>query len=78
MINIIIEAFFIGISISILGFIISLAFMYLEDSNFSLAKFKFWKSVLFSYFLTGFIGHLFFQYVGLNKYYCKYGVACKK
>jgi hypothetical protein len=76
--NIISEAFVVGIVIAILGFIISLAFMYLEDANFSLAKYTFWKSVLFSNFLTGFIGHLFFQYVGINRYYCKYGVACKK
>ena len=27
-------------------------------------------------FLTGFIGHLFFEFTGLNKKYCTSGYAC--
>ena len=28
-------------------------------------------------FLTGFIGHLLFEALGTNKWYCKHGNACK-
>lgn len=28
--------------------------------------------------LTGILGHLFFEFSGINKYYCIHGVACKK
>ncbi len=74
--NIILEAIIVGIAIAIIGFIVSLSLMYIEDKTFTIKKYTFWKSVLLSYFLTGMVGHLFFQYVGLNSYYCKYGVAC--
>ena len=77
-INIIIEAFFVGIPIAVIGFIISLALMYISDSKFTLAKFTFWKILLFFNFLTGFFGHLTFQYLGFNSYYCKHGIACGK
>jgi ABC-type antimicrobial peptide transport system permease subunit len=29
-------------------------------------------------FLTGFIGHLLFELIGANKWYCKNGYACKR
>jgi len=29
-------------------------------------------------FLTGFSMHLFFEYVGANRWYCVNGVACRK
>lgn len=29
-------------------------------------------------FLSGFFGHLLFEQTGLNKWYCKYGNACRK
>ena len=29
-----------------------------------------------SLFFTGFIAHLSFEYIGLNKWYCKNGHAC--
>jgi hypothetical protein len=76
--NILIEAILVGIAIAIIGFVISLLLMYIEDNKFTIKKYTFWKSVLLSNFLTGMVGHLFFQYVGLNSYYCKYGVACQK
>lgn len=30
-----------------------------------------------SLFLTGFLIHLFCEYVGINKWYCRNGAACK-
>jgi hypothetical protein len=29
-------------------------------------------------FFTGFLGHLFFEAVGANGWYCKHGVACSQ
>ena len=31
-----------------------------------------------SLFLTGFFAHLFFEFTGINKWYCKNGNACAK
>ena len=31
-----------------------------------------------SLFLTGFLTHLAFEFMGANKWYCKYGNACLK
>lgn len=28
-------------------------------------------------FLTGFIAHVVFEFMGINKWYCKHGNACK-
>uniref|UniRef100_A0A6C0F749 Uncharacterized protein n=1 Tax=viral metagenome TaxID=1070528 RepID=A0A6C0F749_9ZZZZ len=28
-------------------------------------------------FIVGFIGHLLFELMGANKWYCKHGTACK-
>lgn len=76
--NILTEAFTFGIIYAIFGFVISTLIMYASYKNFNLAKYTFWKDVLFANFVSGFIGHLFFQYIGLNHHYCKYGIACKK
>ena len=31
-----------------------------------------------SLFLTGVVSHLFFEFLGINKWYCKKGFACLK
>ena len=76
--NLYLEALLVGFSLAVIGFVVSLIIMYLTSKNFTLAKYVFWKSVVFSYFLTGFLGHLLFQVTGVNKLYCKYGLACTK
>lgn len=35
-------------------------------------------SVPLSLFLAGFFGHLLFEVIGANKWYCKHGAACNK
>lgn len=35
------------------------------------------KNTLLAVFLTGFISHFIFEYIGANKWYCKYGKACQ-
>jgi len=75
--HIILEALIVGIVVGIFGFIISTSLMFM-NKNFTLKKYYFWKSVLFSYFLTGFLFHLVAELSGVNKWYCKNGNACKK
>lgn len=77
MIKLLIEAIVVGILLAVIGFVISLIIMYITSKDFSLKKYKFWKSVVLSYFLTGFIGHYIFEYTKLNKYYCIHGNACQ-
>ncbi len=70
------EALFVGIVTAIIGFIIGTALMF-TNKNFTLKKYHFWGRVLFSYFIVGVILHLSFEAVGVNKWYCKNGVACQ-
>ena len=35
-------------------------------------------SIEFKIILSGILGHIFFELSGLNHYYCKHGLACKK
>ena len=75
--NIFLEALVVGIITGILGFIISTLLMF-TNKNFSLTKYTFWPSVLFSYFITGFLIHLIYEYTKMNKWYCINGNACQK
>ena len=74
--NILLEAIIVGAGVAILGLIISTLFMFI-NKNFSVKKYHFWWQVLLSFFLTGFLFHLIAQWTGVNKWYCKYGNACK-
>ena len=42
-----------------------------------LKRMKYYNFHLFL-FLIGIIAHFGFEYIGLNKFYCKHGYACKK
>jgi H+/Cl- antiporter ClcA len=75
--HIILEALIVGIVVGIFGFIISTSLMFM-NKNFTLKKYYFWKWVLLSYILTGFLFHLVAELSGVNKWYCKNGNACKK
>jgi hypothetical protein len=67
--NYIINAIIQGIIVMILGTFISVGLMYLTQ-GFTIKKITFWPSLLFSNFLSGFIGYLIFEYAGVNKWYC--------
>ena len=70
--NIIKEGFMIGLVTLIIGFIIKFIIDYLfkpKDDN----KYYIFIIILF---ITGFIAHIICQYTGINKWYCKNGVAC--
>lgn len=65
MMNLIIEAIVVGVVMVIIGVGVSMITTYLNIPG------------QFNIFLTGFIGHLLFEMMGANKWYCTNGYACK-
>ncbi len=78
MIKLLFEAIIVGFFIIIFGYIGSyLASIILPKTNKN-EYFNKYHVMEFALFLTGFIAHLVFQLIGINKWYCKNGVACYK
>jgi O-antigen/teichoic acid export membrane protein len=75
--NFVYEILAVGVSTAIIGFIISTMLMYVFVKDFSNKKYNFWWQVMLSYFITGCLVHILCQVTGVNKWYCKNGVACK-
>lgn len=74
------EAIVVGVCIVIIGSIVSYSIKLLSPNKLpdvckDWNKFYIMEICLF---LTGFIAHFIFEYVGANKWYCKNGNACKK
>jgi H+/Cl- antiporter ClcA len=69
------EALFVGIITAIVGLVISTLFM-LGSDRFSWKTYNFWPRVMLSYFVTGIVLHLGFEFLGANKWYCRNGNAC--
>lgn len=72
-----IEVVAVGFITAILGFIVSTIMMVLLSKKFSVEKYHFWWQVMLSYFITGCLIHILCELSGINKWYCKNGVACK-
>lgn len=72
----ILEALLVGIIVGLAGLGISTLLMVLMEPKFTFNEYTFWPRVLLGYIITGFLTHLFFDAVGINKIYCKYGNAC--
>ena len=78
--KLLIEALVVGISTIIMGTIIS----YLLGNTFKVdlpPVCKDWNKnyiMEISLFLTGFLSHILFEFIGANKWYCKNGNACSK
>lgn len=77
MVHFLIEALFIGVITALVGLAISTLLMYTRP-GFSLKQYKFWPLVLLSFFVTGFVMHIGFELIKLNKWYCHKGYACSK
>lgn len=78
--KLIIEALVVGLSLVIFGNIVGFIVGKLFATNLPLAC-KDWNTnyvMEISLFITGFLIHLFFEFTGLNKWYCKNGNACQK
>ena len=66
------ELVLVGVLNLIFGFIISYVMMGQEKSK----SFNHWSVLLFSFFITGVIIHLFCELAGLNDFYCQYKNKC--
>lgn len=76
--NFVYEILAVGILTAILGFVISTILMYIFSNKFSIKKYNFWWQVMISYFITGCLIHIICEYSGVNKWYCRNGVACNQ
>jgi hypothetical protein len=78
--HLIFEATIVGLMIVIIGTIVS----FVLGKSFSVdlpPVCKDWNKnyvMEISLFITGFLGHLFGEVSGVNKWYCKKGFACKR
>lgn len=73
--KLLVEMFTVGIVTAIVGLAISTMIM-LTSKTFSWKNYNFYPQIMLSYFLTGVIIHVLFEYSGGNKWYCKNGNAC--
>lgn len=74
------ESFFVGIFIVIFGSLISFIVGLFFKTELPPVC-KDWNKnyvMEIALFLTGFVAHLFFEIIGINKWYCKNGNACRK
>ena len=77
--NLITEAVVVGLTIVVMGTLVSFVIAYSIKSDLPPVC-KDWNKnyvMELSLFFTGFLTHFIFEFVGLNKWYCKNGVACK-
>ena len=64
--KLLIEAIFVGLSLAIFTHMIKIADVIKTDNHFVFM------------FIVGFLIHLVFEALGLNKWYCKNGAACSR
>ena len=79
LINLFIEAIAVGILTVIIGIIISFVISKIVSVNLPKMCKEWNKNHIMEIclFFTGVFIHLFCEVIGLNKWYCKNGVACK-
>ena len=75
-----IEAFTVGIVLIIIAYLVTFIISKLYSSNLPKICKKWNKNHIMeiSLFFIGFLTHLFFEFTGLNKWYCRKGFACKR
>ena len=79
------EAVVVGVVVVIMGTLVAFLYRLIADRYLKKNRLpevcKSWNkyyAMEISLFFTGFLSHLLFEGVGLNKWYCKKGYACKK
>ena len=67
-----VEATSVGMLIAILGYLFNYIAIHIEflDKLYN-------GSIVIKFFITGFVTHLLFEFLGFNRWYCKNGFACK-
>ena len=68
--NLFTETLSIGFTTGVIGLFISTLFMFIFSKNFTLKKYNFWPQIFLSYFITGSIIHLIYEFTNLNKKFC--------
>ena len=78
MIELLKEAAIVGVLIAVIGTITSLAVGKFFEHDLPPACEEWNKNLVMEacLFFTGFVAHIVFEKTGLNKWYCKHGVAC--
>lgn len=66
MIKLLSEAVFVGLSLAVFTYAVKIADVMKTDNHFIFM------------FIIGFLIHLVFEALGLNKWYCKNGAACSR
>jgi hypothetical protein len=64
------------LSVAFFTMIIGLGLSYVSMGDKS-HGFKHWGSVAGTFFLTGALVHLLYEWMGANRWYCKHGFACQ-
>jgi len=77
--NLLFEAFVVGLGIAIMGFIVSsIIGLFTNNKKSDTRDWNKYYIMEIALFLTGFIFHLVCELLGINTWYCKYGRACMK
>lgn len=76
--KLLIEAVVVGVFMILFGYIGSIIAKNLLPKTENYENFNKYHVMELALFLAGFLAHLSFQLLGVNKWYCKYGVACTK
>jgi hypothetical protein len=70
--NVLYEAVLVGIVVVVCGLFVN--FLLKNTMKIEMSK---GNLLMLNLFITGSFTHLFFEYLGLNKWYCKHGFACQ-
>ena len=78
--SLLVEAIFVGVLVVIVGTAVGYVVGRFASVDLPAVckKWNKYHAMEISLFLTGFFVHIICEYVGLNRWYCKNGRACKK